>query len=226
MVEMDISSIPAAVSSGISNVVGQMILFFPNLIWALVYLLLGYFIADIIGKVLTRVLEQFKVEAVFKKFKVEDALGGTQVTPIFVSLARWYVVLLFLQAAVSALQMDTLTNFINEVLMVAPKLVGVGLFIIAAAIVGEWVREAVLSLKRFYMQNTLSQVLRISILFIAVVVGLETVGFQMAFVREVFTLLLQGIVYGIAIAFGLAFGLGGQKDASDIIRKTRKRLDI
>lgn len=226
MVEMDISSIPAAVSSGASNVFGQMVLFFPNLIWALVYLLLGYFIADIIGKVLTRVFDAAKVENVFKKFKVEDALGGTQVTPIFVSLARWYVVLLFLQAAVAALQMATLTTFIDEILLFAPRLIGVGMFIIAAAIVGEWVREAVLSLKRFYMQVTLSQVLRISILFMAVVVGMETIGFQMAFVREVFTLLLQGVVYGIAIAFGLAFGLGGQKDAADLIHKTRKRFDI
>ena len=226
MVDLDISSIPAALSTGASNVAGQMILFIPNLIWALICLLLGYIIADIVGKVLSRVLEQFKVEEAFKKFKVEDALGGTQVTPIFVSVARWYVVLLFLQAAVSALQMATLTNFINEVLLFAPKVIGVALFVIAAAIVGEWMREAVLSLKRFYMQTTLAQILRLSVMIMSIVVGLSTLGFDMTFVYMVFNSVLNAVTYGVALAFGLAFGLGGQKDATDIIKKARKRLDI
>jgi len=197
-----------------------------NLVIALVWLVAGYYISDIISRVLTKAFEGAKVEDVFKKFKVEDALGGNQVTPIFITLVRWYVVLLFLQGAVAALQMMTLTNFLNEVLMFAPKVIGVALFVIVAAIVGEWVREAVLSMKRFYMQATLAQVSRLFIVLSAIMVGLDTLGFQMTFVYMVFGYLLQGIVYGIALAFGLAFGLGGQKDATDMIKKARKRFDI
>jgi hypothetical protein len=223
MVNIDINAISAGIPTDIGTVLLQIGL---HLGTALLWLGGGIIISDIVSKVLTRVFEGAKVEEAFKRFKVEDALGGTQVSPILVSLAHWYVVLLALNGAVAALEMNTLTLFINEVLLFAPKVIGVGLFVIAAAIVGEWVREAVMSLKRFYMQTTLAQVLRLSIMLMAIVVGLETIGFQMAFVREVFTLLLQGVVYGIAIAFGIAFGLGGQKDASDFIKKGRKRLDI
>ncbi len=226
MVDFNVASLPDAVSIGVNNVVVQGIAFVPNLLWALIYVLLGYVLASVISHILQKLLDHLKVEAVFKKFKVEDALGGNQVSPILVSLARWYVILLFLQAAVAALQMETLTSFFDQVLLFAPRVVAVALFIIAAALLGEWVREAILDLKKFYLQYTISQVSRVVIILMAVVVGLETVGFQMAFVREIFTLLMQGIVYGVAIAFGLAFGLGGQKDASDLIRRTRRRLNL
>jgi hypothetical protein len=100
------------------------------------------------------------------------------------------------------------------------------LLVISAAIIGEWIREAILELKKFYLQYTIAQGIKWAIVLMAIVVGLETVGFKMEFVRQVITLILQGIVYGIAIAFGLAFGLGGQKDAADIIRRARKRLNF
>jgi hypothetical protein len=221
-----LSTLPDAVILGANMAAVQIIAFIPNLVLAIIALLAGYFIGSIVGSAVQKVFDSLKVEAAFKKYKVEDALGGNQITPLLATIARWYVVLIFIQIAISTLQLAPLTNLINETLLYVPVVFGVMLLVISAAIIGEWIREAILELKKFYLQYTIAQGIKWAIVLMAIVVGLETVGFKMEFVRQIITLILQGIVYGIAIAFGLAFGLGGQKDAADIIRRARKRLNF
>ncbi|MFH1307016.1 MAG: hypothetical protein ABIH83_05190 [Candidatus Micrarchaeota archaeon] len=219
---------PAAVSGNVADAfniaVRDAILFIPNLLEAIVLLLLGYFISALIGRVISGLLDYLRVEEVLQKYRVEDALGGNEVSPILATVAKWYVMLLFLTAAIEVLNLSSINWFIAAALLFAPVLIGVGLLIIVAAIIGEWLREAILDLHKFYMQKTIAEVLKWAIVIVSVIVALETVGFQMGIVREVFAIVLQGIVYGVTIAFGLAFGLGGQKDATDLIKKVRRKL--
>ena len=200
--------------------------FFPHLLIAVFYLLFGIVFSDFVGRVVTGILNYLNVEKILKKYKVEDALGGTEISPMFAKAAKWYVMLMFLTLAVNELQLSSLNPMLYVALLFAPVLIGVGLLVIVAAIIGEWVREAILDLHKFYFQKTLAEALRWVIVLLSVVVALETIGFQMGFVREVFTTILKGAMYGIAIAFGLAFGFGGQADAKDIIRKTRKKFRV
>lgn len=226
MVDFSIESLQSAAGMGANQAVQNTVAFIPHLIYAVVLLLIGFFVSAIIGKIITRLFEHLEVENAFKKFKVEDALGGTQISPILVSMIRWWVMLFFLEAAVEALALMSLTGFITMALLYVPVIFGVVLLLIAAAVLGEWVREAILGLHKFYLQRTIAPLAKWYIIIMALVVGLETAGFKMEFVRQNFTLLLTGIVYGLALAFGLAFGLGGQKDATDIIKKARKKFDF
>ncbi len=226
MVEINIPSLTDAVAMGANGAVQKIMVFVPNLIISVILLVIGYFLAIFVQHILQKLMDKLQIENAFKKYHVEDALGGNQVTPLLATLARWYVLLFFVQMAVSALELASLTILINQALYYVPVVFGVLLLVISAAIVGEWVSEAVLKLKKFYLQYTLATAAKWVLIIMAVVVGLETVGFRMEFVREVLTLLLQGIVYGVAIAFGLAFGLGGQKDAGDLIKKARKGLNL
>lgn len=196
--------------------------FAPAIFW----LVVGYFLSAFVGRFIAGLLDILRVEEILQKYKVEDAIGGTQISPLLASAAKWYVMLLFLTFAIQSLELSSMNIVIEKFLVFAPVVIGVGLLVIVAAIIGEWVREAVLELHRFWMQKTIAEILKWCVVILAVVVSLETIGFQMGFVREVFNTILQGFVWGIAIAFGLAFGLGGQKDAQLMIKKTRKKLKL
>jgi len=200
--------------------------FAPNVLIAIILILIGFFVSGLVGKVISKILEYLKVEKIMKKYKVEGALGGSEICPILATAAKWYVMLLFLTAAVEYLNISSISWIAVSALMFAPVLIGVGLLVIVAAIIGEWVREAILGMHKFYLQRTIAEVLKWFIVLMAVMVSLETIGFHMSFVRDAFNILLQGAVYGIAIAFGLAFGLGGQKEAQDIIKHVRKLVKI
>lgn len=204
--------------------VTNIIQFIPNLVIGIVILLVGWFVTDLVRRVIIGVLDLFKVEAVLKKYKVEDALGGSNVSGLIASLIRWWVMLIFLQAALDALSLPALTQINQQVLFFVPVLIGAAMLVIAAAVAGEWMREAILGMHKFYLQQTLAQVVKWFIVGVAILTGLQTIGFRTDIVNSVIITLLQGIVYGVAIAFGLAFGLGGQKDASDMIRKARGKF--
>jgi len=200
--------------------------FSPHIIVAAFYLVFGIIVSDFVGRLVSGVLKYLNVEKILQKYRVEDALGGTEISPMLAKAAKWYFMIMFLTLAVNELQLSSLNPMFNAVLLFAPVLIGVGLLVIVAAIIGEWIREAILDLHKFYFQKTLAEVSKWVIVILSVVVALETIGFQMGFVKEVFTTVLQGIVWGVAIAFGLAFGLGGQNDAKDMIKKTRKKFKL
>ena len=226
MTTIDPGPLAGSVVEALNIVIWDVIRFAPNVIMSVALLVLGYFLSEIVGRIISGILDYLKVEEVLQKYRVEDALGGNELSPLLSTAAKWYVMLLFLTAAIESLNLSSINWLITSALMFAPVLIGVGLLIIVAAIIGEWIREAILDLHKFYMQKTLAEISKWIVVILSVVVALETIGFQMAFVREIFNTLLQGAVYGVAIAFGLAFGLGGQKDAQDVIRKTRKRFKV
>ncbi len=210
----------------VNTMVWDIVNYLPNLVYAIVLLLVGYIVSGIIVNFIMRILNYLKFEKILQNYKVEDALGGNEISPILGSAIKLCILLLFIKEAVIALNLPAVAGFITSVILFAPALIGVGLLVIATAIIGEWIKESVLDMHKFYMQKTVAEVLKWGIVAISMVVALETIGFQMAFVREVFSTLLQGLVYGFAIAVGLAFGLGGQKDAQDMIKKARKAIKI
>jgi flagellar biosynthesis protein FliQ len=226
MAELNPTDLASAMANGLAIAAQNAGAMLPGLVLSIIaagiVLVIGLFVSDLLGQLARRVMDFFKVESVFKKYKVEDALGGTQITPILAVFVRWYVMLLFLQFALAWLNMSALTQINQQVLFFVPLLIGSALLVIAAAVAGEWVREAIKSMHKFYMQATIAQVAKWSIVGIAVLTGLQTIGFRVDLLNSIIVTLMQGV----ALAIGLAFGLGGQKDAADIIRKGRRKFDI
>ena len=215
-----------AVSNGVLLAMQQIGAALPgvivSIIIAVVALIVGVVVSDFLGDLTNKVMNYLGVEKVFKKYKVEDALGGTQITHLFALFVKWFVMIFFIEYALAALNFGAVTFFLNSLLLYVPALFGVILLVIVAAIVGEWVREAILGVHKFYLQATLATVSKWVIVLSAIMVGLDTLGFHLAFVYIVINTILQGLVYGVAIAFGL----GGQKDAADIIKKARKKFSV
>ncbi len=230
MVDLNPTDLAYALSMGLAQAAQNLGAMLPNLILsillAIIVLLVGFFVSGLLGRLASDLMDYFKVESVFKKYKVEDALGGTQVTSILAAFVRWYTMLLFLQQAILILDLGVLTSFITSVLLYVPSIIGAALLVIAAAVVGEWVRETLMALHKFYMQQTLARAVKWAIILTAILVGLDTMGYHLAFVYTLVNTVLTGIVYGVALAFGLAFGLGGQKDAQQLIGKARRKFDV
>jgi hypothetical protein len=56
--------------------------------------------------------------------------------------------------------------------------------------------------------------------------ALETAGFKTDIIKETFVLFSGAVFFGLALAFGIAFGLGAQSDAKDWMGVMRKRLKV
>ncbi|MFH0971675.1 MAG: hypothetical protein V1835_03855 [Candidatus Micrarchaeota archaeon] len=221
---------PDALAQGVTEVIrnffGAMAQFIPNFIAALVIFLVGYLIAIVLSKIVKRVLEASNFEKFLADNKMADALGNVKISHFFVKVVKYYIILVFLQAAISKLELGTLTQFINMVLMYAPAVVGAAVIVVVSAMIGELAKAKVkeVDLKSKWVM-LLGRISKFVIVFMGLVMGLSAVGFNTLILKEAFITLLQALAYGIALGIGIAFGFGGQDEAKAIINDVKKKIN-
>jgi len=214
-----------AVVIGLNKLLMDVANLIPNLIAAVVLVVLGWAVGSIFAGILKRVLDAIKLEQFLQAHKVEDALGNVKISKVIVQITKYYIILVFLTMAVEILSLGSLTIFLMEVVNYAPKIIAAVIVLVTAAIVGELVREKVLEVheKEDYMK-LLGNAAKYFLIFLGLIVSLDTLGFPTDIIKETFKTVLQALGFAFALAIGLAFGFGGQESAKDWVKEWRKRL--
>ncbi|MFH1520828.1 MAG: hypothetical protein ABID61_04230 [Candidatus Micrarchaeota archaeon] len=227
MAELSVDALTGIVNVTAQNLVNDIAGVLPGLIAALLVFILGWVVAIIISRIFARILRVVGLENYLKAHRMDDALGTVKISDVLTKILKYYIILVFLQTAVSLVQLGTLSIFLTSVLFYAPALIAAVLVILAAVLIGEYVKEVVIdfdaksSLVRF-----VARAAKAVIIYAGLTMGLSTAGFNTTLITNVFLIVLQALVYGVALAAGLAFGFGGQKDAQDLIGKWRKHLKV
>jgi hypothetical protein len=215
------------VTATIQNLAPDAIRLALELVLALVIFVLGWIVAVLVSRFVLSLLKLIKLEHFLKSHKLEDSLGSVKVSDVLAKLAKYYVLLLFLQIAVSLLDMGSLTMFLTNLLFYLPVLIGAALIVLVAVIIGEYIKESIIELNaRSQMVKLSARALKLVLVVIGVVMGLATAGFNTALITSIIITLVQASAFGIALALGIAFGLGGQEDAKDLIKTGRQSLKI
>lgn len=200
--------------------------FVPLFIGALVVFVIGWVVAVALGKLVEQVVRALRVDALLSQLEVEKALerGGVRLNSgVFVgALVKWFLIIVFLLAAVNILGLSQVSDFLVQVLFYLPNVVVAALILVIALKVAEVVeRTTRSSVEAAGMRGAVVGVVaRWAIWIFAVVAALQQLG--------VATILLQTLVTGLvamlALAFGLAFGLGGKEAAASFIERVRREV--
>lgn len=187
----------------------------------------------IIGLVVAAILHRLIVEF-FKVVQVEEWLDEAHIAKahdvrvwpqIFAEFVRWSTIILFLVPAAEAWGIPRVTEVLNQVLLYLPNVfvaVFIGLVGLAIAnIVFDVVMHGIRGIGGS-SATTLATVARYAIIFFTALVVLNQLGVAADLIRILFT----GIVAMLAIAGGLAFGLGGQDTARELLKHWREKLGI
>jgi hypothetical protein len=133
-------------------------------------------------------------------------------------MTKCFLVLIFVQAALVTLGIAPLTEVINRIVLFIPHVVVAAFILIAGAWAYRYVSGLVeTSTARVTFTgraNVLSNLTRYGILGFAVIAGVSQLGIATNLINILFT----GLVGSLALAFGLAFVLGGQSVAADITK--------
>lgn len=222
-----VTSLQAAVNTSLQNNLVVLINLIPNMIAAFVLIIIGWLVGVAISKILEKIFHAMNLESILANYHVSDALGKIRISKVIVKLTEYYIILVFLQAAISLVGLGTITDFLSSLLGYAPILVGATILFVFAAVIGELVKEKIVALEpKSRLAKYVGVGAKLAIVFMGMMVGLSTLGFDVSIVTLTFVTLLQGIIYGIALAVGIAFGLGGQEAAKDFIRKAREKTKI
>ncbi len=197
--------------------------YLPNLMGGLLIFAIGFVIAQLLRRVVFSLFDFFKLDLLLKKTKLTTDKEVNIWKEMLVELLSWSVVILFLIPAAEVWGLPQVTVVLNQLLLYIPNVliaVIIGFIgLIFAGIVSELVRHGVKTLGST-SANTLSALARYSIIFFTILIVMNQLGIAQDLIRILFT----GIVAMIAIAGGLAFGMGGKEIAHDMLAEFKKNL--
>lgn len=207
---------------------GGIIAFAPKLIIALVIFIVGWIIAVALGKIVAQIIRAFKVDKALQAAGIEGPLtkaGFKLDSGAFIGgLVRWFFIVIFLVAAIDVIGLNDVNEFLRGVvLLYLPKVIIAALILVVASILSDVTQRIVVgSAKAASISSAgfLGGITKWSIWIFAILAALYHLGIAGVFAQTLFT----GFVVMLAIAGGIAFGLGGKDAATRYIEKLRKDI--
>ena len=201
--------------------------FIPALVGALVVFIVGWIIAIALGKFVSRILETLQVDKFLDQVGVMKALHGAgidwELSSLIGALVKWFFIIAFFLAAVDILGLTGVSEFLQDVLLYIPNVIVAAFILLVAALFADFLDKVVqTSMKATEMKSVrfVSLAVRWSVWTFAILAVLDQLGIATTLVNTLF----MGFVAMLALAGGLAFGLGGQNAAKEFVEDVKKDL--
>jgi len=216
------------ITGAFSNIWDGVVAFLPELIAAVVIFIIGWIIASLVGKLVAQIIKTIKLDTALEQAgfgAVVKRAGWNLDSGAFLGgLVRWFVIVSFLVASFDVLGLTQVNMFLqNVVLLYLPQVIVAVLILLVSVVIADALSKIVTGSARaaqIRSANFLGVVTKWSIWIFAILTALVQLGIAVGFIQTLFT----GVVVALSLAFGLAFGLGGQDAAANWIQKTREEI--
>jgi hypothetical protein len=206
---------------------GTVLGFLPSLIGAIIILIVGAIVASIIEKIVERIIHFLKIDDLLKKLGVEDYFHRANIKlnsgHFLGRLVYWFLMLAFIVAASDILKFFTLSAFLRDVLNFIPDIIIAALILLATLVFAHFLRSLIKTSAmgaKLHSANAIATVAW----WIVFIFGFLTALLQIGVAVSVINTVITGLIAMLALAGGLAFGLGGKEAAGDFLRKVRDQL--
>ena len=212
----------------ILNVLTENVIFnLPNLIWAILVLLIGAFVADRLKAMTIDLLKKFRLNQMLKSLGWEDFFSRynaqINVSGLLGEFVNIFFILLFLTISFDILGLDQLNALIQKVVDYSPNIfIAIIIFIFTVFLADFSKKILVVSFEN--EKIAYSNVLGDIISSVAWILAGLAILYQLRIVPELVLTIFIGFVAFIVLVFGLAFGLGGKEFAKKILDDLEKKI--
>jgi small-conductance mechanosensitive channel len=218
----------SVLQTSFANLWTGVLMFIPNLIVAIIIVLIGWAIGAFISKIVAKFFDIIKLDDALNKAGFGNLVkkGGMNLNSgkFIGGLIEAFIIVAFLIASFNVLGLNQVTAFLQQVVLgFLPELIIAVLILLVGAVVGDVVGRIVTatsSTAGLTSSRVLGKVAKWAIWVFAILVALSQMGIAGGFIQTLFT----GFVVAVSLALGLSFGLGGQEAASDVIKKIRSEV--
>ncbi|MFJ8064677.1 mechanosensitive ion channel [Psychrobacillus sp. NPDC096426] len=217
---LDLEGISAPAIAMLNNVLAML----PKIFVAIVLVLVGIVIAKWVKDVVVSLLEKLGVNSVFGKMGFQSGSGAApSLATLLGTIVQVVIILLFVVEALQLLELNFMVILATGIFAYLPS-VFAAIVILA---VGFWLANMVEKLVGSLMKHSsgtphfLRYVAKYAILAFAFFMALDQLGIAASIITSAFILILGGL----ALAFGLAFGLGGREHAARYLSKMERSLE-
>lgn len=214
---MVIEDLSVAVSTVVLNSLAAFVNFIPSLVGGLIVLIVGLVVSAVVYRAVFGLLKVVQLEKFLAKYGIVEIEGrDVEWSEILAELARWTIIIIFLVPTLGAWKLDAVNTVLNRVILYIPNVIVAVILAMVGLVIarlGYRIAHGASHNLGKGLSHTIGLVAQWSIM---VFVGFLVLH-QLGVAQEMLRILFGGIVAMIAIAGGLAFGLGGQGTAKQIL---------
>jgi len=216
----------AAIMTSLTTALTMFLAAIPRVIGFLVILIIGWLIAGLLAAAVAALLRAVR----FNDLAQRSGLAGfvhnmgvrKDAAGLLADIVKWFVRLIVLVVAFDALGLPAVSNVLQQFLLWIPNLVVAVIILVIAGLaanaLGDLVRGATAQ-AGFDNPDLFATITRVAVWGFGIVVAVNQIGIAQTLVNTLF----MGLVGALALAVGLAFGLGGRDTAGQIVQSWYNR---
>ncbi|HFI2452884.1 TPA: mechanosensitive ion channel [Streptococcus suis] len=206
-----------SISQPIVTILNQVIGILPHVLVALVLIAVGSFVAKLIGNLLENLLETAGINA-YSKYLFTKEEANFELSAIITQVVRAIIIVFFFIQAIQVLNLEVFNAVGSALLGYLPSLISAIAIVILAIIASNLVANF---LQKVTDSPLVITIVRYLMIVFAVFMALDQLKFAQHIVQSTFTIILGAL----AVAFALAFGLGGREFAARQLEKLEKKIN-
>jgi hypothetical protein len=190
--------------------------YLPVLLGALIILIVGWIIAKAIRRLINWLLVSVRFDVMADKTGISEVLkkGNLKVTAreVICGLVYWLIIIMVLIMTVDALGLPKTSDVLTSLFAYVPKVIVALLVLVVALFLASFVSGIVHTAAgnaNLPSPELIAGISRWAIIIFAVTIAMEQLGIAPLLVGTAFNIILGGVVFALALAFGL-----GGKDAA------------
>jgi len=222
--KMTVDEVATSVTTVVITALTALADFIPKLIGGLVVLIIGLVIAAIVDRLVIAICKAIRFENFLKRYGLSEVEGkAVSWSQVLAELARWSVIIIFLIPTLEVWEMGGATVILNQILLYIPNVIIAVIITLVGLVFAKLAHNTVFSATKSLgkdLAHTAALTARWSIIIFVALIVLNQLGVAADLIKILFT----GFVAFLALAGGLAFGLGGSDSAKEILNSIKERL--
>lgn len=201
--------------------------YLPNLLGAIIVFLIGVVVALVLRSVVVKIIGLLRIDELARKLEITaqfERVGlRLHIGGLLGWIVKWFFIVMALIAATDILGWDQVTNYLGQIVLFIPNVIISVIILLAGILLGNFVQNVVKSAveaAQLASAEFLSGVAKWAILIFTFMAALV----QLQIAPELIRVLFTGLVAMLALAGGLAFGLGGKEHAHQFLNRLKKDI--
>ena len=209
------------VMASVAGALGMFLGAIPRIIGFLAILVIGWLIAGALAGITARLLRAVRFNDLAQRSGLSEFVQSmgvrTDASGVIAQTVRWFVRLIVLVVAFDALGLPAVSQVLQQLLLWLPNLVVAMVVLVIGGVAANAARGVVRGATAeagLGSPDLLATIARVAVLAFGIVVAVNQIGIA----KELVNTLFMATVGALALALGLAFGLGGRDTAAEIVR--------
>ncbi len=214
--------------NSLQNLWVSVISFLPSLIGALIIIIVGLIVASGLRLMIERLISAIRIDSLLRRIGLEPYFerAGLKINSgkFLGLLVYWFLVIVFVLAATDVLGLWGISIFLRDVISYIPNIIVAVLIMLAAVILGNFLRSLVKASITSAKLHA-SKFLGTLTWWVVIIFGLLASLIQLGIATTIINTFITGLIAMIALAGGIAFGLGGKDYAAHLLEKLRQETE-